>query len=85
VTPHDALARINADPSSTALTELVRSPWIRVAITAFFIGVAWSDLHATIRENKMASDSRFAVMATDLHVLKVLACRSYPHDSVCTP
>ncbi len=84
MTPSEAIARVNDDHRSTqALQELIGSPWIRLAFTGFFVGVAWSDLHATIRENKMEADTRFAVMATDLHVLKVLGCKAYPNDSVC--
>lgn len=67
------------------LKDLFDSGPIKVALIAFAIGVAWADLHAEIRDNKIEADARFAVMATDLHVLKVLACKSYPHDSVCAP
>lgn len=66
-----------------SLRELFDSGPIRVALMAFCVGVAWADLHAEIRENKLETDARFAIMATDLHALKVLACRSYPNDSVC--
>lgn len=84
MTPREALDRVNgAPPISDILSQLFDSGPIRIALTAFFIGMAWSDLHSEIRENKMESDTRFAVMASDLHALKVLACRAYPNDSVC--
>ena len=68
-----------------AFKTVVESPWVKLAMTMFFIGVAWSDLKAGQREDQLRNDAKFAMMASDIHVLKVLACKSNPHDSVCTP
>ena len=78
------MAAMNDGPRmNDVLKQVADSPWVKFALIAFTIGVAWSDLHAQIRENKMEADARFAVMASDIHVLKVLACKSYPKDSEC--
>lgn len=64
------------------LSTIVTATW-KLVLMAFAIGMAWAQLSAQIHDNKLEADARFATMATDVHVLKVLACRQTPHDSVC--
>lgn len=50
---------------------------------AFSVGVAWANLHAELALSKLELQTEIAVMRSDLHTMKVLACRSYPNDSIC--
>lgn len=84
MTRRDALDRVNGDEVS-AFETVTRSPWIQLAVIAFGVGVAWSNLHAELAQTKLELRTEIAVMRTDLHTMRVLACRSYPHDSVCAP
>ena len=86
MTQQEALERVNREPRpSQTIHDLLSSPWIHLAAIAFSVGVAWTNLHAEFAQTKLELQAEISVMKTDIHTMRVLACRSYPHDSVCVP
>lgn len=82
MTHQHALDKVNGDGERT-LRSLMSSPWIQLAVIAFGLGVSYANLHAEMAASKLELQVEISVMRSDLHTMKVLACRSYPNDSVC--
>ena len=54
------------------IKRLLESGAVRLAVTAFLVGVAWSSLYAEI-----------STMQTELNTIRVLVCKQTPGDSMC--
>lgn len=65
------------------LKQVFDSGPIRLAITAFLVGVAWANLHAENVYTELKHDAQLAAIRTELHTIQVLVCRGTPKDSMC--